>query len=726
MKVSNFNSDFVSTQKFEYKVEKKEEKNIKSKIKEKYASIPQNYKIGGMVLATALAAATISGAIVRGKMRGQIRPLERQVQNLQDELTGGLNRITELEGQNNRLREVTQRLRTKLEEIFGTDLPAEEIRARIHTDIRTKVDNPELPYDPKIPPVTGKRNRVYDDAVNLPPRRATTNRAEVRPLNIPEIAEDGSFVYEIPKSSIIQTTRSESIDFTPRKNHLTTISENYADSVAWNNDKIARDILQNFFDGHGQTLDGVRLRFTPLGNGRYKVRIEGDSSYTADKAIYLGESTKRDNAQAAGNYGEGLKMSALKLLKDKGSKNVRVGSDNWELTFKLSQDDISNKRVMAFDLDKVSPQDGNFIEFETDDRSLLDTLRKSINRFYHSGNTDFRCPDFENDKIGIKLLRQKSRVKGTYGYKWGDAEKGGIYIAGQRFEFDGDFEGLEGATIFLKEKPPKDVLDPSRDRTTLNTDDLKSIIKWTFNSMSKEEKINFINILEPLWKYMDYEEYTPLKKALDSVLSHIKYHYKNNPIHINFPKDKYVAYSDASLELVRDLRSMGYTVCEKEFSELGMQTISELMGDARAHEVITPNTEEIRRIQIIKEALKRLAPNLEGEHFTPEELDTRIYLFDRTSEAEKRMSGDALAEAITDFGTSKGFWIDKTYLNEASFSEVLETALHELSHKAGGDESSEFSYKLTNVNKAILNQINSDPMTRAVMNFLNKLWNGSC
>lgn len=678
-------------------------------------------------MATALAAATISGAIIHGKMKRQTRILERQVQNLQDELTEGLNRITELEGQNNRLREVTKRLRTKLEEIFGTDLPAEEIRARIHTDIRTKVgDNPELPYDPKIPPVTGKRNRVYDDAVNLPPRRATTNRAEVRPLNIPEIDEDGSFVYEIPKSSIIQTTRSKSIDFTPRKNHLTTISESYADSVAWNNDKIVRDILQNFFDGNGQTLDGVRLRFTPLGNGRYKVRIEGNSSYTADKAIYLGESTKRDDVQAAGNYGEGLKMSALKLLKDKGAENVRVGSDNWELTFKLSQDDISNKRVMAFDLDKVPQQEGNFIEFETDDRSLLDTFRTSINRFYHSGNTDFRCPDFENDKIGIKLLRQKRRVRGTYGYEWGDAEKGGIYIAGQKFEFDGDFEGLEGATIFLKMKPPKNVLDPSRDRTTLNTDDLRRIIGWVFDSMSREERVNFINMLEPLWKDMDYAECTPLKKAFNDLLTHIKIMYRDNPIHINFPKDRYVAYSHASSELVIDLMSRGYTVCEKEFSYLGMQTISELMGNARAHEVITPNAEEIRRIQIIKEALKRLAPNLEGKHFTPEELDTKIYLFDRNSEAERRMNGDALAEAITDFGTSKGFWIDKEYLNEASFSEVLETALHELSHKAGGDESSEFSYKLTRVNEEVLKQINENPETSAVLNFLSKLWDGSC
>lgn len=63
---------------------------------------------------------------------------------------------------------------------------------------------------------------------------------------------------------------------------------------------------------------------------------------------------------------------------------------------------------------------------------------------------------------------------------------------------------------------------------------------------------------------------------------------------------------------------------------------------------------------------------------------------------------DCLAEAITEKDKSKGFWIDKTYLNETEFSDALETALHELSHKAGGDETRKFSYKLTDVNACVI------------------------
>ncbi len=681
---------------------------------EQYSNSLNEYKIGGMVLATALAAATISGSIVHGKMNRRLKPLNRQINNLRKEIInlGELNRT---------LKEQTRKIKAKFEEVFTDDFLPEQIQAKLKHNLTSSVNSFELSYDPMTPPVTGKRIRVYEDAIDLPPRKSTTNRSEIKQLDIPEIRVDGSFEYLIPKTSAIRTTQVDSIDFTPRINHLTNISEGYADSVAWNNDKIARDILQNFFDGHGQTLDGVRIKFTPTVDGKYKIRIEGDSQYTADKAIFIGESTKRDYAHAAGNYGEGLKIASLKLLKDKGADCVKVGSDNWNLTFKLAKDDISSKRVMAFDLDKVPKQNGNFIEFKTNDKKLLYTIRTSINRFYHSGNTDFRCPDFENDKMGIKLLKQKRPVQGDFRLEYGDAEKGCIYIAGQRYEFDGSFDGLQGGIIFIKECPPKSVLDPSRDRTSLNKSDLEKIMGWVYESMSKEEKMNFINIMEPLWKQMDYNEKTPIKIMFETFLRKIKYDC-NDIIHINFPKERYVAYSMASNDVVRNLESKSYLVCDSGFSELGMQTISELIGNARAHEVVDPNAKEIKKIKILKEMLKKLSLNLEGKHFTPEELDTKIYLFDKNSKAEKKMYGNVRAEAITDFGTSKGFWIDRTYLREGSFGEILETALHELSHKAGGDESVEFSYKLTDVNKEVLKQLNDDPETRSTMNILNKLW----
>ena len=111
--------------------------------------------------------------------------------------------------------------------------------------------------------------------------------------------------------------------------------------------------------------------------------------------------------------------------------------------------------------------------------------------------------------------------------------------------------------------------------------------------------------------------------------------------------------------------------------------------------------------------------------FSAEEIDTHIYMFDRTTPKEKELYADCNAEAIIDNGVSKGFWIDKGYLNKTSFFDALETALHELCHKAGGDESATFSYKLTDVNSKVLDQLGTDSKTNIELKALKELWDES-
>ena len=128
---------------------------------------------------------------------------------------------------------------------------------------------------------------------------------------------------------------------------------------------------------------------------------------------------------------------------------------------------------------------------------------------------------------------------------------------------------------------------------------------------------------------------------------------------------------------------------------------------------------------ILKEAIEKLKPSLEKEGFSAEEIDTHIYMFDRTTPKEKELYADCNAEAITDNGVSKGFWIDKGYLNKTTFFEALETTLHELCHKAGGDESATFSYKLTDVNSRVLDQLGTDMLTNVELKALKELWDES-
>lgn len=721
-----------------------QEKDIELVSKPEEESSTDKKKVGGLVLATALAAATLGGAVVNHKWKSAekaIRMSEEAIRNsmkkgyeadiarlrnnyneLLDSAPYQENRslkqqIENVNSVNEKLKEVNQKLRQNVQEtkdrladIFEGDLTPKQVREETLERAKKAINEGDYGYDIANPPVTGKGGHVVsENAIPMPTQVGTANRAGMIDLNIPEISADGRFSFELPTSSEMKISNMPSQDFKPQKCQ-TSISESYADSVQWNNDKIARDIMQNFYDGHGQTLDGVKLNFVPTANGKYRVRIEGKSTYTPDKAVYIGESTKRNNAKAAGNYGEGLKMSVLKLLKDSGAKDVKIASDNWQLVYKLEEGNLSDKRVLAYSLDKVDKYNGNFMEFEISDKGLLESLRKSINRFYHSNNPDFKCPDFENHVLGVKLLP--------------NGQKGGIYIAGQRFEYDGSFDGLNGVSLFLKEKPPLGVLDISRDRVSLNKSNLGEIAQWIgkSNEMSVTEKANLLKALEPYWDKVSWNSETPMHEFVADLIRGTQRYDVDKKLAIKFP-EKYVAYSPATDDVVLGLRRNGYTVCQDRFADIGMQTIKDLLGDARAHDVVIPNEIQKKKILILKEALRKLAPSLEGEHFAPEELNSKIYMFDRLSGRDRRLHSDALAEAIVDNGVSKGFWIDKNYLDTANFSEVLETALHELSHKVGGDESAEFSYKLTNVNKKAIGQLLDDAQARNEIQALASIWN---
>ena len=708
--------NYVTAPHTENTVPEKKDKNIVPENTEDKNKVYLDKQFAGTVVGAALSAAVLGGAVMHGKGQSVIKKLTSENSKLQTTVEHGVQEIKKLTENNEKLKTVNkvlqeeiQKVKDRLQDLFEGDIAPKNVRDAIYDKYKTKIDNGKLNYDIETPPISGRITpKIYDDAIELPEHAGTTNRIGMQKLNIPQITDDGRFEYKLPKSAEMKITRMESKDFKPVKNQLTNITESYADSVQWNNDKIARDVMQNFYDGHGQTLDGVQMTFKPAANGKYKIRIKGDSTYTVDKAVYIGESTKRDNAKAAGNYGEGLKMSVLKLLKDSGADEVKIGSDNWKLTYNLQKGDLSDKRVLAYSLDKVDKFDGNYIEFETSDKNLLETFRKTINRFYHSNNTHFKCPDFENDLVGIKLLKP--------------GEKGGLYIAGQRFEFNNDFDGLKDIVVFIKEKPPVHILDPSRDRTSINSNQLERIAEWlaTEARMPQEDKVKLLKALEPYWDKKNYSDNTPVDDFLTNFLLYAGGNCKGD-LHVKFPS-KYVAYSASSNDVVRDLRMNGYKVCKDYFARLGMQTIQALRGDAKTHEVVIPNKNQTKKILILKEALNSLSDSLKGTHFEPDELDAKIYMFSNKSNKDKKLYSDTLAEAITDRGSSKGFWIDKDFLDNSNLSEVLETALHELSHKVGGDETAEFSYKLTNVNRDAIDQILTDIQTRNKLQALNRLW----
>ncbi|HIS54254.1 TPA: hypothetical protein IAA82_04785, partial [Candidatus Galligastranaerophilus gallistercoris] len=109
--------------------------------------------------------------------------------------------------------------------------------------------------------------------------------------------------------------------------------------------------------------------------------------------------------------------------------------------------------------------------------------------------------------------------------------------------------------------------------------------------------------------------------------------------------------------------------------------------------------------------------------FDKDELDTKIFIYDKTSKDENRAYKDVSGEAITERGKSLGFWVDKETIDNGEFSKLLSTAFHELTHKFGGDESQIFSYKLTDVMEKVFLAINENPDIATKLKILEKAWN---
>ena len=717
---TNFTSTPEVTKSTNTAVEELEKGNQKKFKIKKYSELSDKQKKG--VLYASIALAGLTGLVIgRGFSRSSwmmdelSRTSERYLA-ASKELTRVKAELEELKAiyetsssSESALRKVTSELREKFTELVESDLSPKEIREQIFTRMKALIDENPLNYDVMSPPITGKGITEFADALELPVV-GTGNRANMQPLNIPLLSRNGEFSFTLPEGAK-RASHMESRPFTPVYNQPTTISIGYADSVNWDNDKVARDILQNFYDGHGQTLDGVKIEFAPVDNGKYRVKISGDSTYTVDKALFMGESTKRNDARSAGNYGEGLKMAVLKLLKSGGADSVRVGSDNWKLTYELADTDLTDRQILSYSIDKVEKLDGNFLEFETTDRDLLNKIRESINRFYHSANEHFKTPDFENEIVGVKT-------------DLGPNDKGGLYIAGQRFEYEGNYSNFDNSSLFIKEKPPANVLDVSRDRVSLDHWNLGNIGSWlaTQDCMAGEEGLKLIHALKRYWgKVPSNSEPKGLDSFLRRFIDTFIIMSKNKGIHAKFPENC-VAYSSASSDVVSDLTSKGYIICKDEFAQLGMPTIRELMGDARAHDVVKPTETQEKKLKILKEAIRILGRNMEGKHFSAKELDTKIFIFDAKGAKDSKLYSDTRAEAIVDAGVTKGFWIDKEYLDKGNFAEILETCLHELSHKSGGDETASFSYQLTRVNAdAIDALINNVPALHEIQ-ALTKIW----
>ena len=480
----------------------------------------------------------------------------------------------------------------------------------------------------------------------------------------------------------------------------------YGSKLQWSNFKIARDLLQNYYDGHGHTLEGVNIEVNKTADGKYKIKISGESSWDYSHLDQMGSSTKHDPLDAGG-YGEGTRAVAVSLLSKADITNVKYASGDWAMTYGRSSDDLKSA-YMTQTLSKNSEKvKGSTVEFETENADIAHKLLEAKDYFNHPHNPDFKNLDFENEFFGFKLKD--------------DGAKGNIYLI-QRYETDGESNnGLRGATIVFKTQPNHPTLVEKSggeqfelgtgvDRAQIPSYDVNRILSRYIKTMTDEELTQTISSMEKFWG----ESGTKKDRLNDMYVPFVKEAHRRG-LGIDFKDSHYVYLDKPSISSYDMAKNLGYKIADKSMKDVGMQSFNAKDESKLPHQPTEEQSKEIRLLEegvrIIQECTDLSTKDL----LNSDEITKPTYMF---SEGDHGTGAEAIIEA----GEYQGHWMRDSHLLLQNYVGNLATFLHEISHKSGGDESEVFSMQLTKLQSHITNAIMHNPNAFKKIQTLSKMF----
>jgi len=437
-------------------------------------------------------------------------------------------------------------------------------------------------------------------------------------------------------------------------------------NVPWDTEKTARDVWQNFFDGQGGTLDGVRST-TQEG----QVTVSGDSEYDYSHLLHMGGGTKSsEDPSTVGGYREGAKVAALMMLTKMGATQVVHESGDWRLTYYL--DDVSDytngdqpAKGLYARIEKAKHQQGSRFRADFADPKIAKEFVAARDLFYHKDNPDFQDPTYNNTEVG--------------GFKIHVGHKGNVYEGGQRRGFKkygdpkGDSYAVEDVTIWTRGK----VFDPDRDRNAVDKYQVKrQMLDGIVRAMSVDDIRNTVAQNPDFWHKS--ETLGTGSDLLSEMANVYKYTHKGEPMH--FPSE-YIASDITTMNFRAELEKAGYIICNSSMSNFGMPTASEAYAKMQEHHKLEPSEAEQERITLLQDFTREIV-----------KLDSPpIWLFSKTNE-----KSIVHGQHTPDF-----LWISQEAIH-GEFSDALETYLHEIAHGNGRGHDTQFAYTLdSHVQKAM-------------------------
>jgi len=174
--------------------------------------------------------------------------------------------------------------------------------------------------------------------------------------------------------------------------------------VQWDEELIARDILQNFYDENCGRLSEVLVSVR-----ENRVTISAPKPFDLERLYYLGSEKGTDDV---GHYGEGFKAAALCLLRDHGVTPITY-SGNKVVGMRIAEKPaIENSKLFPIVyeyFENKDPVNGTRLVLHGCNKPLTEALQAGLSHFFYPGNPLLgkRLWSTRNSEFAIYESREK-------------------------------------------------------------------------------------------------------------------------------------------------------------------------------------------------------------------------------------------------------------------------------------------------------------------------------
>lgn len=178
----------------------------------------------------------------------------------------------------------------------------------------------------------------------------------------------------------LKTLNAEGIGGPLTYRHSRTSSVTTSWGVDWDDEFIARDLLQNFYDANREHLAEVKVAVQG-----HTVTVSAPAPMELERLFYLG-SEKGD--EDIGKYGEGFKVAAVFLLRDHNIEPI-VTSQDQVLYIRMDREQVSGTqlRPLVYDFFTAgTPCPGTRLILRGCSLPLIHALEAGLSHFFHDRN----------------------------------------------------------------------------------------------------------------------------------------------------------------------------------------------------------------------------------------------------------------------------------------------------------------------------------------------------